>query len=153
VCLCKKSGLTSFFQPQLCKLDWFNQSSLMGAHLKLKVIQEQLSEVSCRINVEYESQVPSAHSATVAAVADPGRRQAQLKAEKEQKARSSVPGPIPIALRDSFWDLNYFKINDVFSGNRTWRRLSFSVTRIVHFPVGSFASPTYLIIGADKRML
>jgi len=70
----------------------------MGAHLKLKVIQEQLSEVSCRINVEYESRVPSAHSATVVAVADPGRRQAQLKAEKEQKARSSVPSPIPIAL-------------------------------------------------------
>ena len=40
-------------EPRLCKLDWFNQSSLT-ARLKLKVNQEQLPEVSCRI----KSQMP-----------------------------------------------------------------------------------------------
>jgi hypothetical protein len=53
----------------LGKLDWFNQSSLT-ARLKLKVVQEQLPDVSCRIN--YEGQILFAYSAPVAAVADRG---------------------------------------------------------------------------------
>jgi hypothetical protein len=38
----------------LGKLDWFNQSSFT-ARLKLKVIQEQLPDVSCRIKSQMQS--------------------------------------------------------------------------------------------------
>src|SRR5438045_6832907 len=65
-------GDSPIFSLQLCKLDWFNQSNFR-ARLKLTVVQEQLLDVSCRINVQYESQIPFAHSVIVAAVADRGR--------------------------------------------------------------------------------
>ncbi|PYJ66376.1 MAG: hypothetical protein DME78_05050 [Verrucomicrobia bacterium] len=47
----------------MCKLGWFNQLSFT-ARLKLKVVQEQLLDVSCRITVDGDTVVVPAGAAT-----------------------------------------------------------------------------------------
>src|SRR5207248_8340547 len=56
-------GDSPLFSLQLCKLGWFNQLSLT-ARLKLKVVQEQLLSVNCRITVDGDTVVVPAGAAT-----------------------------------------------------------------------------------------
>src|SRR5437764_14833392 len=56
-------GDSPLFSLQLCKLGWFNQSNFT-ARLKLTVVQEQLLDVSCRINVDGDTVVVPAGAAT-----------------------------------------------------------------------------------------